>query len=508
MERFEQFIGEVTVGRAGVALATASAGVLLLLTFRHLLWRAGERRNVVAHLVFYAIYGTSVLALFLAGPGSHSTYRRYVSLVGLLCLAFAGVKTVSLVGFDYFIALRRRVVVPVIIRDIVLALLFLVLAFVILSEHGVDLTGIVTTSAVLTGVLGLASQGVLSNVFSGLALQFERSFKLGDWIQCGTVIGVVEEIGWRSVKLRTIANEYVVIPNNNVGGQTVLNFTRPEHVRREMRLSVHFRHPPQEVKAIIQGALAEIPGVRELPPTCVILKQFAESAAVYEIRYWIDDMSLRDLIDDRIISRAWYALGRAGIEPQVPVRSLDFPLPPAPLTAPGEVEALFDKVRLFSAFAPADRRLLAAGARRQRFSAGELVMRQGERGDALYVIASGSARVRFDSQARGGGVEYEPPFVLEVGAGEVLGEISVFTGDPRNATVLAASELVAYAVDAAPIHEALRRDQTLSLRVSMLLAEREPPRRRPAANAETPKSIEEPAGERLLARIKRFLGGS
>ena len=187
------------------------------------------------------------------------------------------------------------------------------------SSHGFSL---VTTSAVLTAVIGLALQSTIANVFAGLALHTDRTLGIGDWVQAGAMIGRINEIKWRSTSLWTEDGDYLTVPNSRLLDAEVQNLSRPDDVHRMwVKVGFHYRHPPNEVKRILREALRRAPGVRVEPaPDCILL-DFADSAILYALRYWISDFAHHAVIESEVRTRIWYAARRGGLEIPFPIRT-------------------------------------------------------------------------------------------------------------------------------------------------------------------------------------------
>ena len=103
---------------------------------------------------------------------------------------------------------------PQIAQDLIIALVYIAIAIVLLSESGVDFRGIVATSAVLTAVIGFSLQDTLGNIMGGMALQMEHTIRVGDWIRVDDLEGKVKEIRWRQTSVETRNWDTIVIPNS------------------------------------------------------------------------------------------------------------------------------------------------------------------------------------------------------------------------------------------------------------------------------------------------------
>src|SRR5262249_6485160 len=127
-----------------------------------------------------------------------------------------GVAVVNVAGVFVFdgVLSTLRLKPPQIARDLLLALAYIIVTLALLAHSGVDLRGIVATSAVLTAVIGFSLQDSLGNIMGGLALQMERTIRVGDWIRVDDLEGKVKEIRWRQTSLETRNWDTVVIPNS------------------------------------------------------------------------------------------------------------------------------------------------------------------------------------------------------------------------------------------------------------------------------------------------------
>ncbi|HEU4463639.1 MAG TPA: mechanosensitive ion channel domain-containing protein, partial [Gemmatimonadota bacterium] len=116
-------------------------------------------------------------------------------VVGLLSILLIG----SILFVDFLLVGRLKFEIPNILRDVTIMVLFFVgVMLILIYQTDLDVAGLFTTSAVLSVIIGLALQDTLGNVFSGLSLQTERSFKVGDWVRFGEMEGVITDISWRA----------------------------------------------------------------------------------------------------------------------------------------------------------------------------------------------------------------------------------------------------------------------------------------------------------------------
>ncbi|HUR83266.1 MAG TPA: mechanosensitive ion channel domain-containing protein, partial [Thermoanaerobaculia bacterium] len=140
--------------------------------------------------------------------------ERIAHFLVVLAVIFFIVRLLDFLIFD-LVSRRRNVRAPVLLREIVTIVLFLIgVAWAVSTIFETKVTALLTGTTVLAAVLGLALQDTLGNLFSGIALHLEDSFEIGDVIRTGEQLGVVEAVRWRGTRLRTFANTVVIVPNS------------------------------------------------------------------------------------------------------------------------------------------------------------------------------------------------------------------------------------------------------------------------------------------------------
>ena len=189
----------------------------------------------------------------------------------LVCGGVAIVNLASLVVFDVALTLAH-VHTPRILRDLVVACVYIGVGLALLTNNGVSFTGLITTtSAVLTAVIGFSLQDTFGNIMGGLALQMEKTINVGDWVRVNQQVGRVKEIRWRHTALETRNWDTLVIPNSILMKGQVLVLGRrtgqPVLHRQWVYFNIDLRIAPTEVIGAVNDALqAEpIPGVAEEP---------------------------------------------------------------------------------------------------------------------------------------------------------------------------------------------------------------------------------------------------
>jgi len=181
------------------------------------------------------------------------------------------------------------------------------------------LTSILASTGLLAMIIGLAVQANISNIFSGIVINMERPFNVGDWVMIGDVDeGRVVDITWRTTRVK-VRNGYVVsIPNGQVSEAQIHNFNSFDTVRMEVPLSLDATYPMMEAAQIMEDAVAQAPDILDTPEREVRFKgvnwEFGW-VAEYEIQFWIDQYARKEEIVEGALSVIWTALAQHGIKP-------------------------------------------------------------------------------------------------------------------------------------------------------------------------------------------------
>jgi len=228
--------------------------------------------------------------------------------------------------FDVHLLGQRGLRLPPLLPAVAMALVYLVTALATLKLRfpAFDIGPLLATSAVTSLVLGLALQPILANFFAGLVISLERPFRINDWIRVGEQQeGRVVAITWRTTHLRTRDNDNIVIPNAKLAEDRIHNFYYPHPLHLErIRVPVHYKEPPYRVRRVLTDCAAGVPGTLDKPSPDVYVIAFEDSAVIYELRVWIDDVANAPRIASDLRARAWEELRRAGMTIPYPTRTL------------------------------------------------------------------------------------------------------------------------------------------------------------------------------------------
>lgn len=121
----------------------------------------------------------------------------------------------------------------------------------ILDLYGFDISTFIAGLGLAGLALALAAQDTLQNVFAGITIIFDKPFDVGDRVLTNNIDGIVEDINFRSTRIRTLEMEFVTIPNSNIANQAILNFTKRDQRKVKMSIGCMYQTTGQQLKAVV-----------------------------------------------------------------------------------------------------------------------------------------------------------------------------------------------------------------------------------------------------------------
>jgi small-conductance mechanosensitive channel/CRP-like cAMP-binding protein len=494
----EEFEADKTLALIVAALA------LLALTHAVVV---GHRERLRTNVSLFAIH---LVLVPIAGVlrGLKSSVHNDVRLAALVLATLSLIGLFARILFSFALP-KVRLQVPRILQDVIVAGASLIGMFMLASRAGLNLSGLIATSAVLTAVIGLAFQDTLGNVVGGLALQMDDSVQVNDWVKVGDISGRVAEIHWRYTAIETRNWETVIVPNAQlVKGQVTVVGRRgssPPYWRRWVYFNIDFRYPPSEVIRIVAEAFknARLQRVANDPkPECLIV-DLMESYGRYAVRYWLSDLSKTDQTDSDIRVRIYFALRRANIPLSMPAHAVFLTEDSSARKEQKEraegdrrLEAL-SRVELFAHLSDEERTHLATRLRHAPFAAGEIMTRQGAEAHWLYMIIDGDVSVRVEADGHEGEV-------ATLHSGDFFGEMSLLTGERRTATVVATSPVECYRLDKAAFQTLLSTRPEMAELIANILARRRNELVAAQEDLDDDSMINRVSSADLLGKIRRF----
>jgi CRP-like cAMP-binding protein len=297
----------------------------------------------------------------------------------------------------------------------------------------------------------------------------------------------------------------IYIPNSQITNSIFMNYTRNERsIVALLRIGLEYGAPPNIARRVILEVVDAHPKILKSPHPEVRLAEFGDFAITYEIRFWHNSFAIEPRIKAEINNQLWYALRRHSINIPFPIRDVQFKhiekRQQAKIQEPekrrAEMQSLFAQVGVLSALSEEEQAQLAQRADTADYGQGEYIVRQGEAGDSLYIIRKGCC----DVFIRGNGDREKK--VAHIEAGGFFGEMSLLTGEVRNATVQAAEDTSVVAIDKQVFSTIITANPDISVQLGEVLTKRQ----KELAAVAGSLTAAAPSSKNMIDRIKSFFG--
>ncbi|HWB60230.1 MAG TPA: mechanosensitive ion channel family protein [Chthoniobacteraceae bacterium] len=424
----------------------------------------------------YSLFSVAIsiyLPLKILGLDTHFEsfdLRRELRAATIVLSAFFITALIQRYIWEGYFHKKRGTDIPKFIHELV-ALVIIALALTIvlggIYKEGQALAGLLAGSGLVAIILGFAMQDLLGNIISGIALEVGKPFKRGDWLVYENQRAEVIEVNWRSTRLRNNDDVYLDIPNNLIVKHALLNLSYPNKVHAErIQVGIDYNIPPNVVREVLRRAAINGYCVLPNPVPKVFLKDYADSAVIYELKFWFDRDDQYNDIMDSVRTNIWYELNRSGIGIPFPIRTVKIERrPPAPHSLAPLVLGTLRKQKFFQCMDDAQIDRMLASAKLLRYGRGEKLINQGDEGDSMFVLVNGTVDVHVNHEGM-------LTYVTTLKTGDYFGEMSLLTGEKRSATVIANNDCEALKVDKTSFAEVLLSNPDLLQKLSEMLARR------------------------------------
>ena len=378
---------------------------------------------------------------------------EYGTQIGLwLSAAFLVQRLITVFVWDGLISGISGRPIPRLPKDFTAIIVFSIAGIGVLSTvFGQSVTGIWATSGVFGIVVGIALRNVILDIFIGLSMHVEKPFRIGDWVMVHQnrrethIVGQVIEINWRTTRLKTTAKNMVVVPNSKMGEVILTNYMQPKpHFRIDLEFVLDYSIPSERAVRILSAGVKSLIDEHRIladPEPEVRLDHALADGQRYEVRYFILPVNItpkesRHLVNRSVIDH----LSRAGFTPSTKKERIFVDQASnLPLLSNGKDEN-FDRVLeqsdLFGILDEKGRAKLAETAAFKKLKTGELLYRQGNQGDRMFLLLEGLLSSVYTLSG------YESAKVEQIESGRHFGEECVLGKNPRSSTVTAVTDCV------------------------------------------------------------------
>jgi small-conductance mechanosensitive channel/CRP-like cAMP-binding protein len=407
-----------------------------------------RRSSLVYFLVQIAVFTTFTALLIVSGIVPYRTDVKLGPGSGrLLTGTFETVWWFAsgwlAVGFlRAFVVLGQKPRESKLIQDLLAAVIYLAATLAIVAYvFDLPVKGLLATSGALAIIIGLALQSSLGDVFSGLVLNLERPYQVGDSIILDDAVqGTVIETNWRATHILTGNNDVAIVPNSVVAKSKLVNCSTPTKIHGvKLRLRLAPTMTPAAGCILLQEALLGSTRILRTPPSSVVVKDISAEAMEFEVGFSVSDISAVDSAQSELFDRTYRAVSAAGMRfaprllPSVATAGT------VELSSGGAAERLLWGIALFATLSDSEKKALAAKMYRKEFRPGDLLLEAGTVSQTLCVISDG---VLSATQESAGDVVERVRFA----PGSYFGETGLLTGEASAVSIRALTRAVIYEI--------------------------------------------------------------
>ena len=433
--------------KKAVYFLLVAGSVLLALVILSLLEEVG-RNYLVSHFAFdldprgRLIPRTGADApdmLTSTGISLVENVLRIVKVVLWLAFVVSVIRLLTRLLFETVLRSAAQTEIASLLKTVLSVVIYIVAFFIIFKSQypQIELAPLFTGSAILGIVVGLALQDTLGNLFAGLALQVDHPFEVGDVVVItNRGQGVVESVSWRGVRLRTFQNKLLVISNAALGKETIEVAPQNNLNARLVNFNTVFSSSPAKTAQVVRDAIRQVDNVSTKMRPIIRIRDFGQSSLDWEIKYWPENYAKFNDTDALIRQRIWYAFQREGISFSFPTRTVYMAAQPEAISVEEQLSTTteyLDHVPIFAPLSDEETAQLARSSIRRVFAPGEVIVRKGQEGNSMFVIIRGSVKVQLPDGAGSRTIN-------QLGPNDFFGEMSLLTGEPRSANVVAEEE--------------------------------------------------------------------
>ncbi len=291
--------------------------------------------DLVLKTTISPIYILTILAGLYTGLRSLSVLANYAALISgvffvlAVFIAAAAVSKILSALVGRWLSVQKRFEkTPGVVVKVASVVVYLLAALTILKHFNVEITPLIATLGVGGIAVGLALQNTLSNFFAGLHIISDRPIDVGDFIELeGNISGYVEDIGWRSTRIRTLPNTIVVVPNSKLSESTITNYSLPDpETAALVQCGVSYNSDLKKVEKVTADVARKIqktiPGAVKNFEPFIRYHTFGDSNINFTIILRVEKVVDKYLVIHEFIKALKERYAKEGIEISWPVRKI------------------------------------------------------------------------------------------------------------------------------------------------------------------------------------------
>ena len=388
---------------------------------------------------FASAFGTTDTIMGETAVTLFKNILRIVNVIIWMTLVISVIRFLDFLIFRAALLASNQNEISSLLRNVFSIIIYIVAFFVIFQSQypTIALAPLFTGSAILGIVVGLALQDTLGNLFAGIALQADKPFQVGDVISLSTIgMGVVEDVSWRGVRIRTFQNKLLVVSNAVLGKETIEVAPKENLNARTVFFNTVYSASPANTATIVREAMRHSENVSQKMRPIVRIRNLGESGIDWEVKYWLEDYTKFNDSDATIRERIWYAFQREKISFAFPTRTVHIEEQKAEIDVAIEQNVFGDRLQrvpIFDPLSEEEMERISRASKSRIYAPGEAIVRLGGEGNSMFIINRGKVEVQIIENGK-------PRKIKELVENDFFGEMSLLTGEPRTASVIAVVE--------------------------------------------------------------------
>ncbi|MGI8670813.1 MAG: cyclic nucleotide-binding domain-containing protein, partial [Aridibacter sp.] len=393
--------------------------------------------------------------------------------------------------------------ISTLLKTVLSVIIYIVAFFIIFQTQypKIPLAPLFTGSTILGIVVGLALQDTLGNLFAGIAIQADQSFQVGDIITISHQrLGTVEKVSWRGIKIRTFQNKLLIISNSVIGKETIEVAPKDNLNARIVRFNTVYTNSPVKVIQVVREAVRQVENVSPKRRPKVRIGNLGKSGIEWEVKYWITNYRKHNDTDALIRQRIWYAFQREDLDFAYPTRTIYTAKQSEEgdvfVETANEILERINNVPIFAPLSAEDTQKISQSCSIRVFAPEEPIIQKGQTDKSMFIIHRGIVNVQVDED----GI---PKTISTLRAGDFFGEMSLFTGEPRTADVVADLETQVLEIKSYVLKPILEKNPEIAKVIGEIIEDR---REVLVQEDEVKKSLTATETKGVFKNIKKFFG--
>jgi small-conductance mechanosensitive channel/CRP-like cAMP-binding protein len=460
-------------------LATATdplflAGVVIVAGFFGA--RYGHGRSSLTYFFIRLLVFVILTGLLLAGgvvpyrpSEAIGTEPRRLFVGALEVIWWLGAAWLAAGFLRAFVVLGRQPRESKLVQDLLAGLIYLAATFAIVADVlDLPVKGLLATSGALAIIIGLALQSSLGDVFSGIVLNIERPYRVGDWIILDDSLqGKVIETNWRATHILTGNQDVAIIPNSVIAKSKLVNCSTPTRTHgTSIRIKLEPSLAPAAGCNLLKEVLLGSTHILRTPEPTVTVKDLSAEMIDFELSYSVADVSNVDQAQNELFDRVYRAAAAAGSKFSPRLAGSPRKADPEDKGESGIPERLLAGISLFSTLTAEEKAALASQMQRKDYKPGEVIVRKGTIMQALCIVSYGVLVGSVEEN----GLKIE---VSRLAPGDYFGEVGLLTGEPLQGELTALTRAVIYEISKDALSPLLKARPSIAEELSESLASRQ-----------------------------------